>query len=451
MRVSINSDKIILTDNKEKIGNELFAFPETLEGLSCNFIEGEFNVEITIKNEKILIRKKKIDSKNNFIGIEEAIYVYNQRKGKRQSEFLTVNFVSNIINDELKKDSRLSKEDILFYFFNYEKDFFINNVFTGMNFFNHCIERSKIKATEIEDAQKDIQYIINLALCNKKEIVLSGAQIYKANLLGIMSSLNFSEDFKSLMLTITPSENVFTDNSLYKNIRKIVLMPFKENCFHVEDMQLKEKNGTTTTYESIRLSNEYLNTITPFDYIVTNNHFEKKILSPMDYSLRVIPFENTYPYKIKKVQLPIVVECFGFPTYLSIEKGKIKESFREYPFNLKKEFRPVFKRVKKDLSKDYRSCFYFLCLGKNRKYTQPIMKFFTESNDFSLDEVTSETIALFFINGNKSQEIYEFYRKVKSFYVSVKRIMGNHKDNLESLDFRRDIKNLVNNYNWELN
>lgn len=123
MRVSINSDKIILTDNKEKIGNELFAFPETLEGLSCNFIEGEFNVEITIKNEKILIRKKKIDSKNNFIGIEEAIYVYNQRKGKRQSEFLTVNFVSNIINDELKKDSRLSKEDILFYFFNYEKIF----------------------------------------------------------------------------------------------------------------------------------------------------------------------------------------------------------------------------------------------------------------------------------------------------------------------------------------
>jgi regulator of replication initiation timing len=76
------------------------------------------------------------------------------------------------------------------------------------------------------------------------------------------------------------------------------------------------------------------------------------------------------------------------------------------------------------------------------------MKFFTESDDFTLDEIDADIVELFFINGNRSEEVLGVYKKVKAFYENLKKIIEDNKSNLEPSEFRTRLRKFVNNFKW---
>ncbi len=448
MKFSIDSKHIKNTDDLNILGQNIMAFPDDLSRFDCDFTTGNFKFEISAKNNKVFITKKRISFDEYFIGVSEVIYNYEQRYNKKSMEFVVINFNATIKDQEVNKE--ICAEEVALYYMFQGRVGFKNKIIKGENLYNDYISRKKGFASfEVNKYREIISHKIKNGLINKKEIEITPEEIIQADFIRNRATVHLTNNMMDLRVRITPPED-FGSSEYYKRIDKMLLVNRKE-CFYIKEMEVKEFNNTVSSYEADKLLGKTAIRIDIPDYCVTNSFYNKKILNKSDYEVRVIPHKEQHPYKVEKIQMPLVIECFGFPTYLTINDDEVKEEYREIPFNQKKEFRPVYKRVEKYLSEDYKACFYFLCLGKNRKYSHSIMKFFAESDDFTLDEVDADIVELFFINGNRSEEVLDVYKKVKKFYEILKKMIEDNKNNLESSEFRLKLRKYVNNFKWSDN
>jgi hypothetical protein len=450
LKVLIDLKRIKLTNDPDEIGSDLFSLPKNIIGYQCESLIGDFKLEISIKKNNIFIRKKKINIDDEFIGLDEIVYTYSQLNNQTTSKFATIGFVSNIKNKDILKNKRLSKEDVLFYLFNFQKDFFIKNIFNGFNFYSYCMGMDICNVSEVSLTRNQLESAFLNGLSLREPIKISVRDIYKSNLLHNSSVLKFEKDFKSYHLKLTPFGNKLNKSVFCKEIKSISFKNLSSDLLYVSEIVLTEHNLTETKYSSLVFSDTNMTSITPSDYTVINSKYERKVLNKNDYFLMISPKHNKHPYTVEKIHMPMIVECFGYPSYISIDKGVVSECYREHPFNIRREFRGVVAKVKGELSGDYYSCFHFLCLGKNRKYSSSIMKFFTESKDFELEDVDSDIVELFFINGERGEEVYRLYKKAKFFYEALLLLIQDNKNKLETVSFRRKAKELVNNYNWKI-
>jgi len=445
MKFSIDSKHIKNTNDLNILGKDIMAFPDDLSKFECDFKIGDFKFEISAKQNRVFITKERIVQEENYIGVYKIVYNYDQKHTKRSMEFAVVYFETSIKDTVLKK--KVCAEEVVLYYMFQGVMCFKNKIIKGENLYDDYIsKRQNFTPFETDKYREIIANKIQKGLINKEEIEITPEEIIQADFIKNRSVVHVVNNIMDLHIRITPPEK-FGASEFYKGINKISLDNRKE-CFYVKEMEVKEFNNTVSDYKTDKLLGKTVTRIDVSDYCVTNSFYNKKILNKADYEVRVSPFKDEYPYKIEKIQLPLVVECFGFPTYLKIDNGEVKEECREVPFNIKKEFRPVYNKVKKDLDEDYRACFYFLCLGKNRKYSHSIMKFFTESNDFTLDEIDADIVELFYINGDRGEEVHRFYKKVKEFYETLKKLVEDNKSNLESSEFRLKLRKFVNNYKW---
>lgn len=446
MKFSIDSKHIKNTNDLDMLDQDIMAFPDDLSLFECDFKTKHFQFEISAKHNRVFITKKRIFSDaDNYIGVCGVTYDYDQRYAKKSLEFATINFDAVIKDKDVKKE--LCAEEVALHYMFKGRILFKNKILKGENLYSDYLsERESSTPSEINKNREIIANKIQTGLINKKEIDISPEEIIQADFIKNRSVVHIVNNMMDLHVRITPPEN-FGHSEFYKGINKILLDSRKE-CFYIKEMEVKEFNKTVTHYETEKLLGKTVTRLEISDYCVTNSFYNKDILNKNDYEVRILPYKDQYPYKIEKIQLPLILECFRFPTYLTINNGEVKEEYREIPFNQKKDLRPVYNRVKKDLNEDYKACFHFLCLGKNRKYSHSIMKFFTESDDFTLDEIDADIVELFFINGNRSEEVLGVYKKVKTFYENLKKIIEDNKSNLESSEFRTRLRKFVNNFKW---